>query len=147
MTDDLFPRPLRATQHCRHYSYENGLQGRGPLCALNLDLSAPGASGPCMPDPRGSCASRAEYTAEERATWQEWMDARLIRMAAAISVLPVPIPLRTTGTVQCPSCPGTITYSRWERGASVKCSTPMCNEARFNIAAGADWPAGLNRGA
>ena len=131
-----WPRPLRATESCRHYGYDNG---SGPACALGLDLTAPGASRRCWSDDR-TCPSRADYTDEERAAWKTWLGSRLARLRAALGVLPRPIPLRTTGTVPCPSCASVITYSRWERGASVACGTPDCCAAQFNIAAGADWP-------
>ncbi|WP_426162995.1 hypothetical protein [Sandarakinorhabdus sp. DWP1-3-1] len=65
----------------------------------------------------------------------------MARLVAAITALPTAIPLRTGGFVPCPSCDGQVRYDRWHRGASLCCSTEGCCEARFNIAAGAVWPA------
>ncbi|WP_199223796.1 MULTISPECIES: hypothetical protein [unclassified Novosphingobium] len=94
-----------------------------------------------MPEPRGTCAQRQEWTDEERAAWSSAVEAGMARMVAAIAALPAPIPLRTSGSVECPNCLGTLSYSRWHRGAEICCATPGCTSARFNIAAGADWPA------
>jgi hypothetical protein len=131
-------RPIRATWHCRHYSYEPG-PGGGPRCALGADQSA--GVQPCMPKPRGECPKREEYTDAERAAWEAETKASLKRVGNAVGALPHPIPLRSTGKVQCPNCGGQLHYSRWERGAAVECETPHCvGPVRFNIAAGADWP-------
>ena len=138
-----FERPLRATHHCRHYSYETSLQGRGPLCALGIDLSGAGSAGPCMPSATARtslCDKRADYTDDERATWKTFLDADIERLGRAVQALPKPIPLRTSGKVACPNCDGEIHYSRWHRGAELKCSTENCCGARFHIEAGKDWP-------
>jgi ssDNA-binding Zn-finger/Zn-ribbon topoisomerase 1 len=63
------------------------------------------------------------------------------RLGAAVQALPRAIPLRTTGHIECPNCGGVLMYSRWHRGAEIACSTENCCGARFNIAAGAEWPA------
>lgn len=87
---DVIERPLRATHHCRHYSYRNtGLAGLrsgdhgGPQCALGIDLSAPAASKPCMPAGTfpalpgdTQCASREDYTDAERAEWKRYRHRR-----------------------------------------------------------------------
>lgn len=137
-----FTRPLRATRHCRHYSYERGpdFNANGPRCAAGVDLSAAGAAGACMPEPRGACSAREEYSNAEREAWKAACDASQNRLGAAIAALPAPIPLRTGGHVPCPNCGGEIRFDRWHRGASLACSTDGCCAARFNIAAGADWP-------
>lgn len=144
-----FEPPQRARHHCRHYSYELGLHGRGPLCALGLDLSAPAASGACMPlraegDTYPSpCAKREDWSDEERATWQAWQAASLERVSKAVAALPAPITLRTRGAVDCPNCDGgKLHFARWRRGAEIKCTTPYCCSAHFSIEAGKDWPAG-----
>lgn len=139
-------RPLRATRHCRHYSYENGLK-RGPRCALGIDLSAGRASVRCWPaegEEQTLCASRADYTDEERATWKTYLDASIERLGKAVQALPAPIPLRTSGDVACPNCDsGRLHYARWHRGAEIRCTTPnCCGPVHFSIDAGADWPAG-----
>ena len=64
-----------------------------------------------------------------------------MRLGAAVKALPRAIPLRTSGTVACPSCDGgVIHYARWHRGAEIACSTPNCCEAHFSIEAGKEWP-------
>lgn len=135
----MFERPLRASHHCRHYSYEGGFSG-GPRCAAGIDLSAPGAGKPCMPEPKSECSTRVEYTEAERAAWKTWTDQGLARMANALSAIPDDLPERSSGTVECPNCKGTLSYSRWRGGAGVECSTPNCTQASFNIKLGAKWP-------
>ncbi|MBB4618993.1 hypothetical protein [Sphingomonas abaci] len=137
-----FPRPPKASKHCRHYSYKLPitLPDSGPHCAAGHDMSAPGAAMPCMPEPRGACCDRAEYTDQERAAWRAAVEASQSRLAAALRALPSPIPLRTSGTVKCPNCGGALRYARWRRGAEVGCDTDGCCGARFSIAADADWP-------
>src|SRR6187551_1731514 len=113
-------RPIRASKHCRHYSYEPGLQG-GPRCARGCDQKS--GTGPCMPPPyqKGECASREDYTDAERSAWEAEVQASMVRLGKAVEVLPHPIPLRTDGTAPCPNCSGTLHYSRWHRGASLQC--------------------------
>lgn len=141
-----FTQPPRARFHCRHYSYDMGSfpAGVGPVCAVGCSFTDPGASAACMPGAAssGKCDRREEWTDEERAAWDAWRDASVKRLTAAISALPAPIPLNTSGRVTCPSCGGWLHYGRWHRGASLECETKHCAAARFNIAAGADWPAG-----
>ena len=135
-----FTRPLRATHHCRHYSYK---LREGPNCAEGVDLKSPESINPCMPNAIGdSCALRANYTPTERSAWERAMVERQARLAAAIGAVPHPIPLRTSGKVPCPNCGGVLHYSRWERGAEIHCETDYCCEARFSIAPRTDWPAG-----
>ena len=134
-----FEKPLRATKHCRHYSYEPGLQG-GPRCAEGVDLSEPRAIMPCVAEPEVKCSQRKDYTDDERQTWKLAVAARLVRLGAAIGALPHPVPVNTSGTVECPNCSGRLHYSRWHRGASLVCATEYCCGAHFNIAAGTDWP-------
>lgn len=142
MTHPSFPRPLRASKHCRHYSYkrEPRWQDSGPHCALGHDLIAPGASGACMPEPRAMCLDRAEYTDAERQAWRESVERSQKRLAAAICALPSPIPLNTSGTIECPNCAGRLHYSRWHRGAQIGCETDGCCGAHLSIAPGTDWP-------
>lgn len=135
-----FVQPLRATQHCRHYSYESGLDG-GPRCAKGLDPSNPASTiARCGSEPSYACEARAEYTDEERVAWRQAADARMARLGRAVDALPRAIPLRTSGTVVCPNCRGWLSYARWHHGAEISCETENCGGACFNIAAGADWP-------
>lgn len=142
MTEGFQP-PLRATGHCRHYSYDP--KGFGEACALGVDVADAGAWRRCMPydftyislEP---CALRADYTADERAAWEGWEQARLKRMEDAIAALPAPLPIACVGHVDCPSCGGLLRWGRWYLGASIRCETPYCVDARFEVAIGTDWP-------
>lgn len=135
-----FERPLRATNHCRHYSYKTGMgSDHGPQCAVgHASVALP--INTCCSDPKEHCPARAEYTDEERAAWAAAREASTARLIAAIAALPRPIPLNTSNSVPCPSCMGRLSYARWHRGAEIGCSTPNCCGARFNIAPGVDWP-------
>lgn len=138
-----FELPLHASNHCRHYSYERGknwLDG-GPRCARNLDLTVPGSSGCCMPEPRGPCTLREEYTDAERAAWEAARSAGMGRLANAVLAVPHPIPMRTGGTMECPNCEGVLHYGRWRGGAEIQCETPNCCGAHFNIKGDTPWPA------
>lgn len=154
MLEKRFPRPVRATKHCRHYSYDLGanVKEQGPRCARGVDLSyrlyndglkhSPSVE-MCMPDggqPRGLCAQREEYTDEERATWAAFQAECMKRVSAAVDALPAPIPLNTQGKIICPNCGGELRFARWNRGSAIACETENCVEARFSIEAGADWP-------
>lgn len=139
----IFTRPPHATKHCRHYSYERGktwLDG-GPRCAKGLDLTVPGSTGCCMPEPRGGCTLRAEYTQAERDAWEASRNEGMERLGRAVQALPRAIPLRTSGDIPCPNCDGRLHYARWHRGAEIKCTSEGCCGAHFSIAAGVDWPA------
>lgn len=154
MPEKRFPSPVRATKHCRHYSWERGgLMMLGfPKCARGVDLSyrlyddglkhSPSVE-MCMPDgglPRGLCAQREEYKDEERAAWAAFQAECMGRVSAAVDALPAPIPLNTQGKIVCPNCGGELRFARWHRGAAIACETENCVEARFSIEAGADWP-------
>lgn len=134
-----FKQPLRASKHCRHYSYELGLGG-GPRCARELDLTAPGSTKCCMPDPNGPCTLRQEYTDEERAAWAAAREESSARLVEAIKAVPHPIPMRSGGTVACPNCEGVLHYGRWRGGGEIKCETEFCCGAHFNIKGDTPWP-------
>lgn len=136
-----FPLPLRATHHCRHYSFVMGLgDNTGPQCAAGITNIAL-ALNTCCQNPPVQCFAREEYTDAEREAWQQARDAGIARIIAANAALPRPIPLHTTGSLECPNCGGKLAYARWHRGAELACDTPNCCAARFSIEAGADWPA------
>jgi hypothetical protein len=134
-----FEKPLHATQHCRHYSYEHGGDG-GPCCAAGIDLRAPDTwLGICMP-PRPTapslCAWREEFTPAEDEAWERWFKARTLRMAAVMAVIPGDSTDRknkpewgNSGSFACPACEvGTV---KWVRASSnghlhAACSTPGC---------------------
>ncbi|WP_449255171.1 hypothetical protein [Bosea sp. (in: a-proteobacteria)] len=136
-------RPLRATHHCRHYSYERdrrgillGCDGGGPLCARGVDLrSDPGATRACMPaelsdgqsrrvvDP---CDLREDYTDPERAAWSAWREESTRRMLVICAAIPAE---GFDGSLPCPGCgAGTVRWSRAlsNRHLQVACSTPNC---------------------
>ncbi|MGY3588012.1 hypothetical protein [Bradyrhizobium sp. USDA 4350] len=133
-------RPLRATFHCRHYSYVGGMQG-GPRCARDADLTAPLATKPCMPGaspktPPDGCKLREEYTDAER---EAWMIYRETRMEAQAKIM-VKIPGSSrdtkkrahwgeTGSFGCPACDwGIVKWSRARNNGHLwaACSTPGC---------------------
>lgn len=132
----MFDPPLRATQHCRYYSYEFGSK-----CAKGLDLSAPGASLVCMPKgsnpPKKGCPKRKEYTAVERDAWQKWAAARMGRLVEVLSLIPGDANEKkdkqqhwgSSGSFECPACKaGTVRWSRAPNNGHIHaaCSTPNC---------------------
>lgn len=136
-------RPLRATQHCRHYSYERGLGG-GPRCAKQVDLTKPGSFRMCMPDADVPCARREEYTEEERAAWKNHQAEGLLRMVLAVEAIPEPVPCGGRGQCKCPNCEaGELNWSRASNGhVWLQCSTPEClGPLHFNIHRSTVWPA------
>ena len=141
----VFTAPPPARQHCRHYHYVLPITqpDSGPNCKVGIDLSAPAASLCCMPpkDGQPSCASREDWTDAERSDWAEWVEESKKRLIAAIGAVPHPIPLNTSGEVECPNCGGRLRYARWHRGGEIGCSTRGCCGARYSVEAGKDWPA------
>jgi hypothetical protein len=137
-----FTRPPHASHHCRHYSFNVPItrSDSGPQCARGCSFDEPGSTGRCMPEPKGDCSERQEYTDAERQAWKAATAASMERLGRALQALPHPIPLRTSGEIDCPNCDGKLQYARWHRGAEIKCTTPFCCGAHFSIAAGADWP-------
>jgi hypothetical protein len=135
-------RPLRASFHCRHYSYEGGLSG-GPRCARGIDLSAPAATRPCMPGDRpgqkpvgDQCSSREEYTDGEREAWMVYRERRMEAQAKIMVLIPGSSRDKKkrehwgkSGAFGCPACEWGVVY--WAR-ANVNghlravCSTPNC---------------------
>lgn len=122
------PKPPIARQHCRHYSYELGLRGRGSMCAAGCDMSAPGAFLPCMPPDiqRGAtCTKREDWTDEERAAWKAWGAHHIERMFVVFAAIPDDF----GGEVPCPACgAGRVSYSRARSNGHLHaaCSTPNC---------------------
>lgn len=142
-----FALPLRATHHCRHYSYNMGLgPNSGPQCAAGISNIAMALNTCCQNAPV-PCPLREEFTDAERAAWQQARAEGLERLGAAIAALPRAIPLNTGGTIECPNCAGALSYARWHRGAELRCATANCCAAHFSIQAGADWPAPEAEGA
>lgn len=134
--------PLRATHHCRHYNYEHGLHGRGPICARGIDLSAPAANRPCMPEATDGCVSREEYTDAERAVWVDYRNRRLTMLSEAVEAIPAAVPIGSEGRTTCPHCAGFLSWSRMRNGnVWLQCSGPGCiGPVHFNIPRDQVWP-------
>lgn len=140
-----FTPPPHAGLHCRHYSYERGMNWSGPKCAAGIDLSAPGASNPCMPPvadhvkgPGGllECAWREEWKPEEREAWAAWRAESQARAILIIEKIPGNSTDRTNkpawgtgGEFPCPACEvGTVRWSRARINGHLHaaCTTPGC---------------------
>lgn len=120
------PKPPAAREHCRHYSYQGSLVDGGPRCAAGVDNSAPGATLPCMPEPKATCPAREEWTAEERARWERWEAEHTQRMRVIMTAIPRD---GFAGNLRCPGCGFGVV--RWGRARSnnhlhAACSTPHC---------------------
>lgn len=129
--------------HCRHYGYETGLRGRGPLCARGVDLSAPGAAKPCMPPPHDPCPQREEWTEAERAEVETRRKAGMQRLTKAIDALRGPVPCGSRVIEKCPNCEaGTVVVDRMRNGhAWVQCTTDGCvGPVHMNIDRETRWP-------
>ena len=138
----VFERPLRATQHCRHYSYAmEPNDKRGPCCAKGVNLEAPGAANVCMPQSMvvtgALCSKREEYTKAERKAWEQYRKESMLRMIAVLAEIPGSSDNNKKdreywgkqGTIDCPVCEGGKV--RWTRAPSnghlwARCSTPNC---------------------
>jgi hypothetical protein len=130
MIEGLLPPkelPPRAREHCRHYSYQLGWNG-GPQCARGVDMAAAGAALPCMPPDyqRGvTCPKREEWSAAERATWQEFSANSIARAAVIMQAIP---DTGEAGRIACPVCGGKVSWSRARSNGHLHaaCSTPHC---------------------
>lgn len=119
------PKPPVAHQHCRHYGYKLGLRG-GPMCAAGVDNT--GGTGACMPEPRGTCPSRQDWTADERATWRAWYEQHMERIGVVFAAIPE---AGAAGEVACPGCGvGRVSWSRASNNGHIhaRCSTRDCFE-------------------
>lgn len=124
------PRPPTARQHCRHYHYRIPRpfsSDVGPHCSAGVDLSAPGASGMCMPPPfKDGCSRRSEWTEEERAATEEWSREHMARMRLIMEQIPRDA---YEGSFPCPACgTGMVSFARARsnRHLHAGCSTPLC---------------------
>lgn len=136
--------PLRATNHCRHYSYERGetFSDGGPRCAVGCDLSAAGAASACMPNAASDCSKREEYTDAERAAWKAHTDRRMAMIGEALTVFG-PVECGTERREPCPHCAGTLVLQRMRSGhAWLTCTTKGCvGPIHFNVRREVAWPA------
>lgn len=112
----------RGSRHCRYYQY---IRGMGPRCEQEIDLSAPGAANMCMPDGKG-CDWRLEYTEQERAARNAWLEQSTERVSAILEAIPEN---STSGRMLCPACrAGTVQWVRARSNGHLHagCSTPNC---------------------
>lgn len=119
------PKPPIARQHCRFYSYSPGLTG-GPGCEAGVDNTVPGGTAPCMPNPDKPCASRVDWTADERAAWEAWSAEHRERLVVVMTAIPAD---GYEGRMACPGCgTGTVTWGRARSNNHLHagCSTPNC---------------------
>lgn len=130
-----FDAPPYASTNCRHYSY---VIGDGPACARGVDLKARRDTRPCLPPakahglfdgnpgPLGLCTWRADYTDDERRTWDAYIEARAMRLINALASLP-PADGADTGNHPCPNCrDGTLSWSRSPAKCAIACTTENC---------------------
>jgi hypothetical protein len=136
--------PPRATNHCRHYSYERGetLSDGGPRCAAGCDLSASGSVAVCMPQATAACSKREEYTDAERATWKAYTGKRMAMVGEALAVFGA-VECGTERREPCPHCTGTLVLQRMRNGhAWLTCTTSGCvGPIHFNVRRETAWPA------
>ena len=125
-------KPIHASHHCRHYSYEGG-----PRCACGIDNSL--ANTACMPVPFPEtrrfepCSWREEYTFDERIAWGQWKAERFSRMIAVMAEIPGSFDKKEswgkTGDFPCPAClTGKVLWTRARVNGHVHayCTTPNC---------------------
>lgn len=131
--------PLRATYHCRHYSYDGK-----PTCALGVDLSAPVSALKCLPMPAKNrvCTLREEYTNEERRLWDEFVSKRLDMSIQSVLSISSPVYPGSSGQIDCIHCDGKFSWSRARNGhVMFECSTPSCvGLTHLNIDPKTEWP-------
>jgi hypothetical protein len=142
-------KPVRASEHCRHYSYKRtgDLETSGPHCACGVDLSAPGAGRKCWPEPKEFCDQRQEYTPEEHAAWRTWMDESNMRMVKAFAALVENVGIikpRTEGKIACPNCGKDLHYSRGKNRVWIVCKTVDCVHIEVEPDPRKPWP-GVDR--
>jgi hypothetical protein len=125
-----FDRPIPASHHCRHYSYDGG-----PKCARDVDLLS---VAPCMPVSKTAvaCNLREEYTDEERLAWAKWRDERAMRMLLVMAEIPGSSRDKKnrpewgkSGEFACPACKqGKVVWARSRSNGYVRarCTTPDC---------------------
>jgi hypothetical protein len=112
--------------HCRHYDCK--MPQIETVCALGVDLTAPGASvvAGCWNPRGGSCDKREPYTAEEIAAAEENHDAAMRRVFEIVPQIPAN---GNAGHFRCPACKTGMVY--WARAASngrvhANCTTDGC---------------------
>lgn len=97
------------------------------MCAVGVPLEfGNGSIHPCMPDPKGSCVLREDYTDTERAAWNEWVAKRTAHTMHIMAAIPKD---GWEGSMTCPGCgTGTVRWgrARVNRHIHAACSTPGC---------------------
>lgn len=131
-------RPLSATHHCRHYSYDR--EKMQPRCAWGIDLvTEPKSTNQCMPpglQGLTKCDYREEFTDVERVAWEEWRNKSALRALAILALIPGTSRKRDihwggTGRFQCPACvEGVVRWLRVKQNGHLHaaCTTPGCFE-------------------
>jgi hypothetical protein len=136
-------RPPIARKHCRHYDYRHtGLEGMrtgdhgGPHCGVGIDLSGPGASKCCWPDPTAPCPKREEWTEQERAATQAWSDEMRLRLIVIVAEIPGSSDRKDkdnkwghSGKFDCLGCgKGQVHWVRARSNGHIhaQCTTPWC---------------------
>jgi hypothetical protein len=100
----------------------------GPTCAAGVDLSSPGASRMCWPDPDRPCSAdtREEFTEAERAEWEAYAARSMQRTGVVMQAIPRD---GWEGELACPAC--LVGRVQWARARSNRhlhaaCTTPHC---------------------
>lgn len=116
-------------RHCRHYDFS--MKIIEPMCAVGVDLSGPGASRMCMPDPTGPlrCTLREEWSEAESEQQAREMFAAVKRGDKIMAEIPRDLKPGDFGSMPCPSgCGGTLHYGRESSKGHLRvfCTTPDC---------------------
>lgn len=127
-------KPLRASGHCRHYSYKNG-----PRCALGVNISGGVCTDKCMPEPKAYCTGREEYTADEHTAWHKWLAWHDERGELRASGVVEPIACNTHRDYACPCGEGTARVQRGLRRVYMSCTCEV-GHWEYNIGHENEWP-------
>jgi hypothetical protein len=101
--------PLHATHHCRFYHHEGG-----PKCDMQL-LGENDIVLKCLPNPPAlikPCNGRKEFTANERAEWDDYVSQSQVLLSNVIGHVPRPVMAGETLRFACPNCDGTAKVIR-----------------------------------
>ena len=102
-------------------------------------MSAPGSENKCMPEERGGCAKRQEYTEAERADWQDWQEIRWELDSVRMSGIKEPLPTGMALTYKCPCGKGTAKAERGIKRVYVNCTCDL-GRIELNIGHAGEWP-------
>ena len=130
-------RPVRATNHCRHYEYTFGLHDMGPKCAKGVDQTH-GVEA-CMPGTTSICPLREDYSDAERAAWQEYTNKSLAQGVFRFESISCPIGRNSGQTFPCNCGHGDVHVGRGDKRAYINCSCGL-GEVQVNIGHSGTWP-------